>query len=367
MISGNSPPISCGIGDYTAHLLPAIKEDNQQYSPIWLSRKERWFSFPFASCQGVPLRRPWHKWERRGTALACNYLKWKNPDLVHLQEEFYSYMEGDASLQLARGTRCPLIVTLHAYHLDPKIERQTKLILDESDRIICSDRRTAGRLLDRTGRKADLVGWCSSPVYPQLLANEETSSSQCFATFGFVHPDKMNFNVVREALGRVNGNNGTVEWKIIGPMDPKGNPHHVKLLQEFTDPWVEFTGRVNDLNDKRFHHRLAGMTAMLLPFRNKTGSNGTATSRSSLQIAWAFGLPVVASKPIDEEEDLRDGDNCILVDEDDPDAWRIALERILNDQSLRETLRKGSLAAARQFGWARLAKEHTRIYENLLN
>ena len=106
---------------------------------------------------------------------------------------------------------------------------------------------------------------------------------------------------------------------------------------------------------------------MLLPFRNKTGSNGTAPSRSSLQIAWAFGLPVVASKPIDEEEDLRDGDNCILVDEDDPDAWKVALERILNDRSLRETLREGSLATARQFGWVRLAKEHTRIYENLLN
>ena len=287
------------------------------------------------------------------------------PDLVHLQEEYYSYMESDASLQLAQRTRCPLVVTLHAYHIDPRIEFHTKQILERAERIICSDKRTATRLLENTGRKADFVGWCSSPIRPQILAEECMSSPQSFATFGFVHPDKMNFNVVHEALGRLNGNNDPIEWKIIGPMDPKGNPHHIKLLKELDDPWVEFTGRVNDLNDTSFHRRLAKTTAMLLPFRNKTGSNGTAPSRSSLQVAWAFGLPVIASKPIDEEKDLRDEGNCLLVDEDDPDAWCIALERILNDRALRATLREGSLATARRFGWDRLAEEHINLYEEI--
>ena len=365
MISGNAPPIHCGIGDYTANLLAAMHETIDSFSTTWLSRKERWFSLPVGHYRGIPIRRPWHKWERRGSGLALGYLKWKKPQLVHLQEEYYSYMEGDASLRLALTSSCPLVVTLHAYHMDPQIEHQTKQVVDRADRVICSDRRTADRLLEHTGRQADLVGWCSSPIRPRVLANEVKSSPQCFATFGFVHPGKMNFQVVHEALEHLNGNDDTVEWKIIGPMDPQGNPHHVKLLQELDDPWVEFTGRVNDLRDERFHQRLAKMTAMLLPFRNKTGSNGTAPSRSSLQMAWAFGLPVVASKPTEKEPALLDGENCLLVDEDDPEAWRIALERILNDRPLRDTLRKGSLSAARRFGWDRLAEEHLSLYEEV--
>jgi glycosyltransferase involved in cell wall biosynthesis len=367
MISGNAPPIPCGIGDYTANLLEAIHVGVDSYSPTWLSRKDRWFHLPTGSYHGVPIRRLWHKWERHGSAFARAYLKWSKPDFVHLQEEYYSYMEGDASLELARIVHCPLVVTLHAYHLDPKIEQQTKEVLDRADRVICSDQRTANRLLEGTGRQADLVGWCSSPVRPQVSASEEFSSTQRFGTFGFVHPNKMNFKVVHEALTHLNGKDGSIDWKIIGPMDPQGNPHHVKLLQELDDSWIEFTGRVNNLNNKEFQRQLAGMTAMVLPFRNKTGSNGTAPSRSSLQIAWAFGLPVVASSPIDDEPDLIDGENCLLVDEEDPTAWRVALERILNDRALRKKLRAGSLSAARRFGWDRLAEEHTRIYETISN
>ncbi|MBG29590.1 MAG: hypothetical protein CMI31_06265 [Opitutae bacterium] len=367
MISGNAPPIPCGIGDYTANLLEALLNSSDRYSPVWLSRKARWFNSPVGHCSGIPTRKPWHKWGRRGSALTCKYLKWKSPSLVHLQEEFFSYMEGDASLRLARKADCPLVVTLHAYHLDPKIEQQTKEVLDRADRVICSDQRTANRLLEGTGRQADLVGWCSSPVRPQVSASEEASNAQYFGTFGFVHPGKMNFKVVHEALTHLNGKDGSIDWKIIGPMDPQGNPHHVKLLQELDDPWIDFTGRANNLNNKEFQRQLAGMTAMVLPFRNKTGSNGTAPSRSSLQIAWAFGLPVVASSPIDDEPDLIDGENCLLVDEEDPTAWRIAMERILNDRELRKNLRKGSLVAARRFGWDRLAEEHARIYETISN
>ena len=367
MISGNAPPIPCGIADYTANLLDAMLRTDRSIMPTWLSRKSRWFSMPMGRCHGVPLRRPWHKWERRGAALATRYLKWTKPSFVHLQEEYYSYMEGTASLQLVQAVRCPLIITLHAYHFDPHIEKQTKQILDRADRVICSDRRTANRLLQHTNRQADLVGWCSTPVRPTLLATEANAQANCFATFGFVHPDKMNFSVVHEALRRLKVNHRSTEWKIMGPMDPKGNPQHENLLNELNDSWVEFTGRITDLKEVLFHQRLAEMTAMLLPFRNKTGSNGTAPSRSSLQIAWAFGLPVVASSPMEDEPDLRHEENCLLVDEDDPSAWQVAVERIVNDRTLRETLREGSLASARLFGWDRLAEEHIRIYKSVSN
>ena len=114
MISGNAPPIPYGIGDYTANLLEALLQRTDRFAPTWLSRKERWFSSPLGNYRGIPTRKPWHKWERRGSAFTRNYLRWKKPNLVHLQEEYYSYMEGlpragrgEQLVALERGTHSP--------------------------------------------------------------------------------------------------------------------------------------------------------------------------------------------------------------------------------------------------------------------
>ena len=100
---------------------------------------------------------------------------------------------------------------------------------------------------------------------------------------------------------------------------------------------------------------------MPLPF-----ADGASLRRTTLQAAWAFGLPVVTTPPDRPTDAIADGENCVLVREPTPEAWAEALGRVLTDHALAGRLRAGSLAAAERFSWARLAAAHVEIYEGLL-
>jgi D-inositol-3-phosphate glycosyltransferase len=100
---------------------------------------------------------------------------------------------------------------------------------------------------------------------------------------------------------------------------------------------------------------------MLLPF-----ADGASTRRTTLQVAWAFGLPVVTTPPIEPTDAILDGENALLAPGDDPEAWASAVGRILTDPFLTGRLRAGSLRAADRFSWERLAAAHLAMYEALL-
>ena len=62
--------------------------------------------------------------------------------------------------------------------------------------------------------------------------------------------------------------------------------------------------------------------------------------------AMAKGRPVVASGRGGSAEYLRDGENCLLFDADDPAALAAALRRLADDPELRERLRQGGFPTA---------------------
>jgi glycosyltransferase involved in cell wall biosynthesis len=62
--------------------------------------------------------------------------------------------------------------------------------------------------------------------------------------------------------------------------------------------------------------------------------------------AMAQGRPVVATGRGGSAEYLRDGENCLLFEAEDPVALAAALERLAGDPGLRGRLREGGLATA---------------------
>jgi glycosyltransferase involved in cell wall biosynthesis len=65
--------------------------------------------------------------------------------------------------------------------------------------------------------------------------------------------------------------------------------------------------------------------------------------------AMAVGRPVVATGTGGSAEYLRDGENCLIVPKDDPEAVARAIARLGDDPDLRATLRAGGLATATRF------------------
>jgi glycosyltransferase involved in cell wall biosynthesis len=112
-------------------------------------------------------------------------------------------------------------------------------------------------------------------------------------------------------------------------------------------------------------HLLAADLAAL-PF-----TDGASFRRGSLLAALAHGLPVVttASAPtpsVPGVPSLLDGVNTLLVPPEQPEALAQALERLMNDQLLRQRVAEGGRALAGQFSWESIAAQHEQFYGQLL-
>ena len=360
MVSGNAPPTFDGVGDFTARLLEHLARQRPDWRWSWLARRPRRFASLVARCSGVTLYRPAHTWTRRGRALACWAVRALRPDVLHVQEQIHSFHETGAAVELARSTDAPLVTTLHEYHTELPSVVHTNDLVRRSDVIISNDPRNAERCLEQTGRAVDHHWWTSASVLPPAPADRPPVRPGLVATFGFLSAIK-SMGLLHQALRTVRESRPDVRWRVIGPFEPATNPHHAALARSLGPDasWIELTGGVVD--HARLRTMLAEAEVMLLPF-----ADGATVRRTTLHVAWAFGLPVVTTPPDRPTDAVTDGENCVLVHAPTPDAWASAVTSVLCDRPLADRLRAGSLKAAERFSWDRLAAEHVGVYEDLL-
>ena len=359
LVSGNSHPAICGVGHYTANLLQELQRQRPEWTWIWLARRPKRFGQPFVRYGGIPLIRPHCSWNRRGTFLATSAVKLINADLIHIQEQIHSFYETDAAVRLAKATRAPAVVTLHEFHIELPSVAHTIALSKKAQIIIANDRRNAQRCEAYAGRRADHCWWSPSNVAPPKPSWGVGTRPNLLTTFGLISKIK-SFEIVYDALKQVRSEYSQLQWKIVGPFDPATNEYHRRLSNRFDANWVTFTGHF-DLSDRRLRTLLGECRIMLLPF-----GDGASLRRTSLQAAWALGVPVITSSPSADEPVIVDGENCVLVREPTVKAWVGALRRLLASKRERSRLREGSLSTAKRFSWSELGKRHLEMYERAL-
>jgi GT2 family glycosyltransferase len=69
--------------------------------------------------------------------------------------------------------------------------------------------------------------------------------------------------------------------------------------------------------------------------------------------AWACGCPVICTDADGNMDFCRDGENCIMVPRDDEKALASAIERVLGDVGLQESLRQAGFTALRDYTWSK--------------
>ena len=70
------------------------------------------------------------------------------------------------------------------------------------------------------------------------------------------------------------------------------------------------------------------------------------------------GLPIVTTQMRGITDHLRDGINALFVPARDPDAIAGAVERLLEDEQLRESMATANLEAVKAFAPERVAREY---------
>jgi len=83
--------------------------------------------------------------------------------------------------------------------------------------------------------------------------------------------------------------------------------------------------------------------------------------------ALAAGRPLIASRTGGIPEYVRSGENGLLVEPGDVDAWAVALRVVAGDSGLRARLAREGLETGRHFTWPSIADRYLALYATLRN
>jgi glycogen(starch) synthase len=120
---------------------------------------------------------------------------------------------------------------------------------------------------------------------------------------------------------------------------------------------VRFLGSVDRA---RLSGLLCGARAFALP------SRGEAFGIALLE-AMAAGVPSVATAAGGIPELVRDGENALLVEPENPSALADALARVVRDAALRERLAREGRKTAAELNWNRIADRYEKVYVSALS
>jgi glycosyltransferase involved in cell wall biosynthesis len=104
--------------------------------------------------------------------------------------------------------------------------------------------------------------------------------------------------------------------------------------------------------------RMADATVVVLPYRS-------ATASGVLQVAYAFGCPVIATSVGALAEDVTHGETGYLVPPSDRDALARALIKMLSEPAEASRMGSAALCASARFSWEPIAASMIADYEAL--
>jgi glycosyltransferase involved in cell wall biosynthesis len=139
-----------------------------------------------------------------------------------------------------------------------------------------------------------------------------------------------------------------------------GNEADVALRRESAPPNLRFMGHVSHLISRSAQ---AAVDVLLMPYQHSVsiGIPGQDTARWMSPMKMfeylAAGVPIISSDLPVLREILRDGQNCLLVLPSDPNAWVLALDKLIEAPQLAERI--GAFAHAQylaQYTWTHRAE-----------
>ncbi|MDN7025352.1 glycosyltransferase family 4 protein [Methanoculleus sp. FWC-SCC1] len=99
---------------------------------------------------------------------------------------------------------------------------------------------------------------------------------------------------------------------------------------------------------------------VVLPYIRHQGHSGV------VNVAFAFGKPVVATNLGDFPNLVQDGKEGLIIPPEDEIALANGVIRILRNEDLRQSMSQNALKKARQHSWNRIAERHVTVYEKVI-
>jgi glycosyltransferase involved in cell wall biosynthesis len=304
---------------------------------------------------------------------AADFLNASHVDLVSLQHE-YGIFGGNAGchvLELLQHLTMPVVTTLHTVLRQPDIHQRFVMqqVAARSERLIVMSEYSSRVLQDVfgvPGEKIDLIPhgipdlpFVEPDVYKDSLS---LGGKSVLLTFGLLSPNK-GFESVIQALPRILFRHSDVVYVIAGATHPQVKAREGDRYRE------QLQALARELGVERqvvFHNRFFSPREMaalvgsadiyITPYCHEAQAvSGT--------LAYAMGAgKAIISTPYWHAAELLDNGRGALVPFEDTDAIATAAIELLDNDAIRQAMRKRAYLYARKMVWSRAAQSYMRSF-----
>jgi glycosyltransferase involved in cell wall biosynthesis len=403
-ITGEYPPMTGGVGDYTRIIAHALARTGLERSVLTTSRHRTWLEPTSPVAPIYPIIR---QWGFTSWPTILRILRHLAADVAHVQYQTAAYAMHPAVNLLPWWLRrvFPSLVIITTFHdlrepyLFPKAGRlrrwANEVLLRQSHGVVLTnaeDAYTARQWgVDVAGRQPLVrvipIGPNVSPGATgdyhrqrwrqRFVLQSGSGGGYLIGYFGLINQSK-GFDTLLRALRVVRDAGMTALLVVVGggtgESDPTNQVYKHQMLQLAAKlqvaRYIRWTGF---LPEPEASACLRACDVCVLPYRD-----GASYRRGSLMAALVHGLPIVSTHgtvrpgaPLPSElgylPELVDGQNCLLAPPDDPEALSQAIRRALSEADLARRVAAGALEVASAFSWQSIAEQHVGLYYELLH
>lgn len=264
--------------------------------------------------------------------------------------------------------RYPTVSTLHATFKSPlsllTIKNFTYGILAcftefakwivKSDRIIVHTQQDRETLIKK-GLKSEKVVVIPHGAYTffKKYAKSETESNEnCVLFFGYIGENK-GIEYLVKAIPIVSQEIPDIKVVIAGEGDFPKYRKFIKDESKF-EIYNEF------IPNEKVPELFQRAKVVVLPYTSHRGHSGV------INIAFAFGKPVIATNVGNLPEMLGYGKLGLVIPPRDPKALAQAIVKLLKDHDLKKKMGNNAYKKAQELSWDGIAKRHIKVYEEIL-
>lgn len=359
MVTGSCPPMRCGVGDYTAHLVERLSEA-ADVKLVTSRDGEIEAPCPVIAVKG------WSAWRMPALALRLSRLQ---PDIVHLQYPTigYGFKLGPQMLvMILRLMGIRTVVTLHEFKHARFLRKLASIphILFASSLVFAADSELQSVLawipvLKTSIRAKSSIVPVGPGIFPATAPEvKEPGRPLTVAFFGLFYPGRLIEQSI-EAFRLASLSAPGIRLLMAGDRHPRYQEYFDSLRAEAESSLPD--GRVTWLlgrESQELAEAFSGVDVFVLPY-----PDGASFRRTSLLTAMSFGKAVITTVGPDTPGDLRDREN-VLFAEGAKDMARAIVE-LSESPELYARISDGAVLTSQKFSWDNIAADHLRVYEGL--
>jgi len=370
---GNYTPRRCGIATFTHDLRAALRLDAPGTDHLVVAMTDRVGEYDYPREVAFEIVED----DRAAYAAAADYLSSSSVDLVVLQHEFgiFGGPAGDYLLDLLRRLKMPVITTLHTVLTDPDSDQRRvmeALIARSATLIVMADK---GReiLEARYGVPRARIAVIPHGVPDQPFLDGAMAKARLghrdrdlLLTFGLLSPGK-GIEGMLAAMPAIVDAHPQALYLVLGATHPNLKRTEGERYRQSLEAQAHALGVADHVmfvdsfvDEPQLIEYLTAADVYVTPYLHEA-----QITSGTLALSFGMGKPIVSTPYWHAAELLVDG-RGVLVPFGSPPALAEAIDRVLADRRLRDSLRTRAYAAGRATIWPTVARRHHETFTQAL-